>query len=201
MREYFLLYDLVSIVLGVAASSVVMILYLKTRSRRMAAFLWTGLFVTLIVVAVSFDLYCEIAGRPSTLRNILWESIQFSCCGLCASIPRISRLESPARWEVIATRAFTASGAALALGLAAYFLFFHALSGPFIILYILIYVDLSLASLYFALVSIRSRKKARLRNELRYYHMALRFTGGAIVVLLPFFIATDFFGWLVPVFA
>ena len=201
MRGYFLLYDIVSIVLGVSATFVVLILYIKTRNPRLAAYLWVDLFVALIVLAVSFDLYCEIAGQMTSLRPVIWHSVEFSVCALCFFIPRMCRREKSEPWELMVERGFAASAIVLALSFAVFFIFLSSRTWIFIFLYILAYLDLSLVSTYFFLSVLKTRKPAARSSKLRHYQMAVRFTGWATLVLLPFFLITDFFGWLLPFFS
>jgi len=201
MRAYFLLYNSVSIVLGISATSVVLILYLKTRNSRLLAYLASDILVAAIVLAVTIDLYYEITGQSSVFRTFVWNSITFFSCGLCFFIPRMCRDERSTRFAVKIERGFGATAIVLGLMLTG-----HYLSSPgenllFITLYLLIYVELSLACAYFGIRMLRNRQDHFSSRKLRHYQVAMRFTGWVILLLLPFFLVTDFFGWMLPVVA
>lgn len=199
MRNIFLLYNFISLLLGTATTAVVAVLYLKSRNRRVMAYLWADFFVALIVAVATLDLYWSIAGYTSMDRIPIWNVIHFSCCGLCFWIPRTCRRDEASHRERIIERIFSVSAIVLGMALAGYYLFIHTGNLLFIVLYVLIYTDLSLACAYFAYRLLQSKKKsAPAISKLRYYHAGLHLSGWAIVVLLPLFLVTDFFGWLIP---
>ena len=198
MREYFLLYNIVSVILGVSATFVVLILYLKTRNSRLLAYLASDLLVAAIVLAVTFDLYCEITGQVTGFRTVVWSSITFSSCALSFSIPRMCREERSKGTARIIEKSFGTSSVVLGLLLIAHYLFFSGTNGLFIALYLLIYADLSLACAYFGIRMLLNRRDRFRSRKLRHYQGAMRFTGWILLLLLPFFVMTDFFGWLLP---
>jgi len=106
MRNIFLLYNFVSLLLGTAATAVVLVLYLKSRNRRVMAYLWADFFVALIVAVVTLDLYWSIADYTSMDRIPIWNIIHFSCCGLCFWIPRTCRRDEASHRERIIERIF-----------------------------------------------------------------------------------------------
>ncbi|MBP7494419.1 MAG: helix-turn-helix transcriptional regulator [Spirochaetales bacterium] len=198
MKSIFLLYNVISLLLGSAATAVVLVLYLKTRNRRLAAFLWADFFVAIIVVVVTLDLYWLLSGYNGE-RIPLWNSIHFSCCGLSFWIPRTCRRSEASRRERTVERVFSVSAMILAAALAAYYLFLQDVYRLFLVLYVLIYADLSLACVYFAYQLLQSRKKSvPAISQLRYYQAGLHLSGWALAILLPLFLITDFFGWLLP---
>ncbi len=201
MREYFLLYNSVSIILGISATFVVLILYFKTRNPRLLAYLASDILVAAIVLAVTIDLYYEITGQSTVFRTFVWNSITFFSCGLCFFIPRMCRNERSTRLAVIIERSFGAGAIILGLLLIAHYLFSPNGNRMFLVLYLLIYMELSLACAYFGIRMLLNRKDRFSSRKLRHYQVAMRFTGWVILLLLPFFLITDFFGWLLPAVA
>lgn len=210
MRHYFLLYDIMALVVGSTATFAVFILYLKTLNRKIAAYLWSNFFVALIILAVTLDQYFLIIDLDTPLREIIWSSIHFSVCGLCFWIPRTCRnagngeentphREDRAGNHSLAEKAFSASAITLAAALAGYYLFFRKWYPVFLVIYFLAYIDLGLACVYFGL-KLRGapKKKTPMEKPLLFYHTGLRWSGRAVIILMPFFLVTDFFGWLIP---
>lgn len=205
MRGWLLLYDTVSVVLGVVAEAIVLVLYLKARNPRLKSYLVANLLTTMIAAVLETDLYFSIIGMDSPLRNFLWSSIDFLCCGLGYCIPRISgpRLPTPSSRAI--ERAFGLVAFLLALLLASFDLLasLHGLElwpvrGSYRRLYIATYALLSLSILYFCLSNLRNVREGRGGQPLRHYRRALTLLSGLCLVMLPAFLLVDFFGWLLP---
>lgn len=199
MHAYFLLYHVISIALGVAAVFATLVLYLKYRLPRLAAFLWTELLVGCIVAAVTLELFLRIAGRVGDWQFWIWGSTNFACCGLSWWLPRTCRRDGAAgSGGRKAERAFGAIAVALAAALAVQYLLFGAGGAGYFVLYALIYAELAAAAAYFAAFALRERLAARADSRLRHYRAGQDFVALATALTLPFFIVTDFFGWLIP---
>lgn len=188
MREAFFLYHIVSLFLGFAATAVVVVLQLKTKNPRLAAYLLSNLFVALIVMDLTYELFCQITGQDHGLRVAARESIHFLCCGLCFSVPRMAGPGRVPSWARTPERTFAAAGLVLGVLLAATYLV-PVLRSWFLPVYVLVYSTLTLAVFYFGI---------SLGQGPRHLQRTLKVLRLTALGLLPAFVVTDFFGWLIP---
>lgn len=197
VQGWLFLYDLISLILGGAAGVIVLILYLKTRSPRLILYLVVNVLVSLIVAVLVFDQYSDLAGLETSLRPLVWSLIDFLCCGLAAVLPRMSRARLPRSAARIVERCFAALAAGLAVLLAIQDFFVHN-SALYMTAYIGTYSLLSLALLYFGICHL-PRNGVRRAGEpaLRHYRRFLSILGALSLLLLPAFVAVDFFGWII----
>jgi hypothetical protein len=89
MIDAFLFYTLACFLLGVSAVAVILILYLKTRNRRLIAHLLSSLFLSLLIVILCFNLYNKKTGQFPALLKTMTDIIPLICCGLVCFWPRV----------------------------------------------------------------------------------------------------------------
>ncbi len=196
MIDAFLLYTIVSFLLGVSAIAVILLLYLKTRNSRLVAHLVSSLFLSVLMIILCINLYNKKTGQFPVLLRVTTECIPFACCGLVYSWPRLFRPATRTPWTKRAELFF-----AITAGLmAAYFAVFgYTPYSGFMV--IALFADLSLAVLYLSL-NVLLRKVRPVRGEmLRHYERAVRFISALSLLLFPALLAIDFFRGFIPFIA
>jgi DNA-binding CsgD family transcriptional regulator len=194
MQGWFLLFDLVSVLFGVAAEMVVLVLYLKIRSPKLLYYLIANLLTLGIVAILAFDSFTELTGIASSLRGSLWESIEYFCCCLCFVVPRMRRSSMSARLSRLSDIFFDSLASLVIFALA--YCSARRVARP-MSLYVAPFVLLTLALLFFAICQFPSRGREH-ATSLRHYHRFLDILGVISLALLPVFVIVDFFGWILP---
>jgi DNA-binding CsgD family transcriptional regulator len=196
MIDAFLLYTILSFLLGISAVAVILILYLKTRNRRLVAHLVSSFFLSFLMVALCFNLYNKKTGQFPVLLKAMTDCIPFACCGLVCSWPRVFYPAVRTPWIKGAELFFTVSAGLMA----GYFAFFGytPYAGAMVIA---LFTDLSLAVLYLSLNILLRRERPGARGALRHYERAVRFISALSLLLFPALLAVDFFRGFIPFIA
>ena len=196
MIDAFLLYTIVSFLLGVSAVAVILILYLKTRNRRLVVHLVSSLFLSVLMIILCINLYNKKTGQFPVLLKLSTDCIPFACCGLVFSWPRMFQPVKKAPWLKGAELFFAISAGLMA----AYFAVFGY--SPYTgFMVIALFANLSLAILYLSLNVLLRRGRPGKGSMLRYYERAIRFISALSLVLFPALLAIDFFRGFIPFIA
>ncbi|MCX7023939.1 MAG: helix-turn-helix transcriptional regulator [Spirochaetes bacterium] len=193
MIDAFLFCTVGSLILGIAANTIVLVLYLKTRNRRLASYLLSCAFLSILVMSLGFHLYYARIGRSPLGLKILIGAIPFDCCGLIVSWPRLLH---PATKTALMERTELAFNVSAGL-FAAWFAVFRykPYGGPVVLA---LFIVMALALLYGSLnVIIRGRNQAG-SERLRYFDRALRFSCGLSLSLFPVVLTVDLLRGFIP---
>ncbi len=193
----FLAYHIASVVIGAAATVVVLTLYPKTENPKLPPLLVSNFLLLLFIIGMSYELCCDVIGLETVVHGVVHEAEQFVCLGLCVAVPRVSRPPIVARFPRRIERGFTVASGLVALAFGAFFLFpfNRAVYNAF---YGLIYLDLSLVLLYFGLSFIFFGRRSTASSSMRHYSVALSILRALTIALFPALFVVDFIGWMVP---
>jgi DNA-binding CsgD family transcriptional regulator len=197
LLDLFFIYYIVSIVIGASALVVLFVLYLKTSNPRLLPLILANSLLVLLVSCLSVEQYFDIWGLFPPIRPFIHEGEQFLCLGLCMIIPRIGGPTILGRLSGRVERAFVIASALIAAVFGLSLLFYNVLR-LYLFLYGLIYLDLSLAILYFAASAIFFRKQGPSSSVLRNYDLALLILRWATIAFFPALVIVDFVGWMIP---
>jgi DNA-binding CsgD family transcriptional regulator len=196
MIDAFLLYSIVSLLLGISAIAVILILFLKARNSRLVAHLVSSLFLSALMVVLCFNLYNKKTGQFPALLKVMTDCIPFACCGLVYSWPKMFNPAIKTPWTRGAELFFTISAGLMAVYFA---IFGYTPYAGFMV--IALFADLSLALLYLSLNVLLRRGRPSKGGALRHYERAIRFISALSLLLFPALLAIDFYRGFIPFIA
>jgi DNA-binding CsgD family transcriptional regulator len=197
MLELFFIYHIVSIAIGASALVVVLVLYLKTKKSRLLPLIIANSLMVILVACLSVEMYFDILYIFPPIRGFIHEGEQFLCLGLCIIIPRAGRPAILGHFAKRVERIFAIGSMLLVVAFALGLLSSCGLR-LYTILYGCIYLDLSLAMLYFVASAIFFRNHESTAHSLRNYDLALVILRWAAIAFFPALVIVDFVGWMIP---
>ncbi len=199
MLEAFFLFNSIAVVIGISATTVMLILYLKTRHPKLPSTITTNFLLSLAAVGYAIDLYCMLTVYDPGFYQILWESINFITLGIVYCAPKMCRPGTMTGFTRASERFFRIS--AVFLGILKFV--GYALRSPGFGDAIIIAqtMDLSLLCLYFGVSSLVHKNEATETHKLQYFNVALKISKILMLAMLPALLLIDFFGWALPFMA